>query len=58
MNYSMTVCFEHGTDIAYAAPKCPACDHVERLKDDYEGQLTEVEDRIAELEGQLNEREN
>ena len=55
MNYSMAICFEHGTDIAYAAPKCPACVQIDELKDDYESQLTEAEDRITELERKNNE---
>jgi TolA-binding protein len=63
----MEVCGEHGAEIAYANDRynssCPACDQIEQLEkdhkitvDDMEQQLNESDERIGELEQQLEEK--
>lgn len=57
----MNTCEEHGKGIlVYEGWSCPACDQLEELQNkhdqivnDYEQQVNEADDRIVELESEL-----
>lgn len=62
----MDVCGEHGADIAFSGRDCPACeqiddmntDHqreVDNLTSNFEFDMNDMQDRIEELEGQLED---
>lgn len=44
----MNICSEHGDDIAFAGRDCPACGHIEELREDIEQlgiELKELEEK-------------
>ena len=57
----MEICSNHGSEIAYTGRDCPACEEIEDLNrdhneqiasliEDHETQMTELEDKIYDLE--------
>lgn len=62
----MEICSEHNADIAYVGRECPVCeqiddlnsDHqqeIDNLTSDFESDMNDMQDRIEELEGELED---
>ena len=57
----MTICGEHGEEIAFSSGYCPACDQIETLesdlKEEFDSEVSGLESEISNLQDQIDELE-
>ena len=50
----MKICTRHSDHIVYDCMCCPACDDIEKLEEEQNKVVKELEDKIAELNTELD----